>query len=94
LLAATGGGVLRVWDVADGTLLATRVVRESGMDTVTSELGLSQPVLTAAGYALVGANSSGAVDAYQVCPGCFSPNALLAQADARLSKITPLRASS
>lgn len=95
LLAASGSdGVLRVWDVADGTLLATRVVTESDINTEGSALGLSTPVLTAAGYALVGANFSQSVDSYHVCPRCLSASGLIAQADARLSQIRPLHTSS
>jgi WD40 repeat protein len=94
LLAATGeDGVLRVWDAADGTLLTTRVVTETDSLTEGSEMGLSPPVLTAAGYALVAANFSGSVEAFDVCPGCLSPSVLLAHAKTRLLEIRPVHAS-
>ena len=91
LLAEAGvDHALRVWDVGDGTLLATRVVTEITQDTEGTDGAVDSPVLTAAGYALVSAHFTQSIDAYDICGNCFQPSAILAQAAARLREIRPV----
>jgi WD40 repeat protein len=87
LLAATAtDAILRVWDDRDGTLLSSTHVEESAL--ATARLGISAPVLTAAGTAVVSAN--GAANLYMVCPDCLDPTALLKQAAARTKATRPV----
>ena len=84
LLAAGSSGTLRTWDASDGTLLTTRyVIDEIGYSA--SNLTLSPPMLTAAGYAIVGAGRF--VDTVDACVTCLTPAALLATAAARMRMI-------
>jgi len=69
LLGAVGNdGVLRVWDATDGTLVASRQLIES---SIQSQRTKPPPVvLTAAGYALIG-DPADKVNAYRVCDQCL-----------------------
>jgi len=91
LLASVGGdGVLRVWDAADGALLATRQLVESAHEA--QQTGLPVVALTADGDAVVGDQADDAIRTYDICDRCLDPHALLAQAHARLDEITPVTA--
>jgi WD40 repeat protein len=91
LLAGTGGdALLRVWDTTDGASLTSKQVIESSF--AATQTGLSRPVLTAAGFALIAVGSEGSVFAYRICDGCLDAAALLRQADVRLRAITPISA--
>jgi hypothetical protein len=79
-------GVLREWDVADGTLLATRQIIESALDAERNPV--SPVVLTDTGVAVVGGST------YDVCDQCLNPSALLAAANSRLKSIAPVTARS
>ena len=87
LLAATAtDAVMRIWDDRDGTLLSSTHVEESAL--ATARTGISPPVLTAAGVAVVSAN--GAANVYLVCPNCLNPTALLKAAAARDAATRPI----
>ncbi len=89
LLASVGGdGILRVWDSADGALLATRQVLES---TVTAQQTTSDAVaLTDGGKAILADQADNAIRTYDVCDQCLDAKALLSQAAARLAEIRPV----
>jgi WD40 repeat protein len=87
LVAATAtDGVMRVWDDRDGTLLSSTHVEESAL--ATARTGISPPLVTSAGIAVVSAN--GAANVYMICPDCLSPTALLKQAAAREAATRPV----
>jgi WD40 repeat protein len=91
LLGAGGqDGVLRVWDARDGTLLTTKYVTESDIQTVGPDQRISAPVLTAAGYASVSSAFTSSVETYEACFECLRSAPLLAQATARLQAIRPV----
>jgi hypothetical protein len=56
------------------------------------QIGIGVVALTADGDAVVGDEPDDAIRTYNVCDQCLNPRALLAQADARLAEITPVRA--
>jgi WD40 repeat protein len=79
--------VLRTWDTDDGTLLNTRYVIEG---VFPGRLLTPQPVLTAAGLALIGVDATDSLDAFSVCDACLDPSAVLKQATERLEEISPV----
>jgi WD40 repeat protein len=88
LLASSGDGVLRVWDARDGTLLATRYVTDTPV--YDSSSGLSPPILTQSGLAVVGAYSTYTTDVFNLCSDCLDSAELLEDADGRLRAIRPV----
>lgn len=91
LAASSGDGVLRLWDARDGTLLATRFVTDLGPVHDSSQ-GLSPPVVTHAGLAMVGVYNTGTADVFDICPNCLDPIGLLEDAEIRLHAIAPVAA--
>jgi WD40 repeat protein len=87
LLATIGGdGDLRVWDAADGAVVAAHGVFAGGAEPNGT---FPIPALTDRGEAFVSDSEQDVVHVYDVCDQCLDAQALLRQADARLAQIAP-----
>jgi WD40 repeat protein len=91
LLATVGGdGTLRVWEVANGSLMATRQVIENAAKT---RLETAVPIAFPNNeQAIVGDPRANAIRIYNICDRCLDPAALLRRARARLAELRPVSA--